>query len=548
MDCYEFFGLDREATQDEIRKAWARKVREHHPEIDPEGYQRANECYQRIINGEEGFSEPYEADLEEAIRLYRSENYERSIVKFKRLLLLYPQLTAARLFLAYAYYESGQYGDAAAQLELVLEEEPDRSDALRLLAYSYHWADEVEEAARCYESYLKRNRSDVKAAISFSALLRDQGRFLNAVDVLDASLRDCSNTNEQMDLHKAKLSVLFANGDQVKAEWALEALVREARNSPRMAKPQILEMLRNLGRELHREETGRMAKAVIGACLAIESDDAEMRTLYGDCQKRVELRNEWERIKIDDEICTGVTEAVRHSLLRSLNIPPDLKDGEYDQFQIALRHERILIRNYVDQLRLLESKYPSLASISQEFISSERAMMKKLFGPASEDFGMRYPAHRLEPFSHELKCPDYWMIVLIVILLGLCFISSSAWLIIAGAVTSYILFNKIARDGVSRKYALSAGRLCLVYRLHGYAYDLSCAVWAYRKHIDHYTNFIKTSETNSLQVKWRHKTIEIPANSGDQEKFCQAVMSACPNAVLGHTEEIKSSMSKHRIY
>ena len=58
MDPYSVLGVSRDASQDEVKKAYRRKARENHPDLNPndpnaaERMNEINEAYDRIMNPE----------------------------------------------------------------------------------------------------------------------------------------------------------------------------------------------------------------------------------------------------------------------------------------------------------------------------------------------------------------------------------------------------------------------------------------------------------------------------------------------------------------
>jgi curved DNA-binding protein CbpA len=48
MDAYAVLGVDTDATEEEIRRAWLAGVREHPPDRDPEGFRRLREAYDHL--------------------------------------------------------------------------------------------------------------------------------------------------------------------------------------------------------------------------------------------------------------------------------------------------------------------------------------------------------------------------------------------------------------------------------------------------------------------------------------------------------------------
>jgi curved DNA-binding protein CbpA len=52
-DPYKVLGLKRGASHQEIRRAYFRKVREHPPEIDPEGFKDVRAAYEQLRSAEQ---------------------------------------------------------------------------------------------------------------------------------------------------------------------------------------------------------------------------------------------------------------------------------------------------------------------------------------------------------------------------------------------------------------------------------------------------------------------------------------------------------------
>jgi curved DNA-binding protein CbpA len=48
MDAFAILGVERDATDEEIRSAWIAGVRDHPPDRDPRGFQRLREAYDRV--------------------------------------------------------------------------------------------------------------------------------------------------------------------------------------------------------------------------------------------------------------------------------------------------------------------------------------------------------------------------------------------------------------------------------------------------------------------------------------------------------------------
>ena len=81
MDPYNILGLDPSASMDEVKRAYRKKARENHPDLNPGDKEAAkrmndiNEAYDRIMNPDKYAAEDARRNAyAPACRLERSEN------------------------------------------------------------------------------------------------------------------------------------------------------------------------------------------------------------------------------------------------------------------------------------------------------------------------------------------------------------------------------------------------------------------------------------------------------------------------------------------
>jgi tetratricopeptide (TPR) repeat protein len=151
---YKILGVFSNSSDEEIKKAYFRRVREHPPEKDPEGF--------RVIRGAyETLSDPkarkkYDAlrkHGDEIVRLFSDAQKHREAKEWreaekclKRLLVLAPEEDAARNSLGLVHLEAGKSDEAVSAFEVLTKREPDIPVYWMNFGYAYcKKGDELKE-------------------------------------------------------------------------------------------------------------------------------------------------------------------------------------------------------------------------------------------------------------------------------------------------------------------------------------------------------------------------------------------------------------------
>lgn len=114
-DLYEVLGVPGDATQDEIRRAYAQLVRQYPPAQHPEEFQQIRRAYEVLSDpdrrAEYDSSVKYGAEvkrkLDEATRLAEAQNWLAAIPLLREVVAFVPELDEARHFLALCYRNAG---------------------------------------------------------------------------------------------------------------------------------------------------------------------------------------------------------------------------------------------------------------------------------------------------------------------------------------------------------------------------------------------------------------------------------------------------------
>ena len=132
-ELYERLGVAPAASDDEIKKAYFRMVRQHPPEKDPDGFKRLREAYdtlrdakaRRSYDAAQAHGEEIGLRLSRAIKLEEEERWNAAAEEFKRILLLDPELDFVYNRLALCLAEQGKFEEAADVYDRLLKRTQD---------------------------------------------------------------------------------------------------------------------------------------------------------------------------------------------------------------------------------------------------------------------------------------------------------------------------------------------------------------------------------------------------------------------------------------
>ena len=133
MDYYKILGLTSQASQNEIKRAYFRLLRQHSPETDPEGFRQIREAYEYLKaaqNEEEGplfppFKEPFAQRFADQIMSeFRRGNFTLARDTAKEAWKHFPDEIFFLYWLVKAQRRCGNTGNAAKNAELLVKKDP----------------------------------------------------------------------------------------------------------------------------------------------------------------------------------------------------------------------------------------------------------------------------------------------------------------------------------------------------------------------------------------------------------------------------------------
>ena len=161
MTDYEVLGIDTNADEKEIKKAYFRLIRTYSPEKDPEKFQQIRAAYERLSNPQKtslqiqdfplpdhAFANIYEQNF---LFEMQQQNYKKAIQYAEDALKNIGENAYFLLCLASACEQAGKYTKAAKQYEKILKEYPENNTICGKLAITYYYRGFFKKAFPYFE-------------------------------------------------------------------------------------------------------------------------------------------------------------------------------------------------------------------------------------------------------------------------------------------------------------------------------------------------------------------------------------------------------------
>lgn len=133
---YEILGIEKTATEQEIKKAYNKLLRKYSPEKEPEKYKEIREAYDTLRDSER--RKNYDAYFnhgdeiqkleEEANNLIEKEEYSQAERVLKKILILSPEIIHIRELLGDVFFFQKKYSESIRQYDTLIKEYNNNSD------------------------------------------------------------------------------------------------------------------------------------------------------------------------------------------------------------------------------------------------------------------------------------------------------------------------------------------------------------------------------------------------------------------------------------
>lgn len=198
---YEVLGVAFDADESEIKRAWARLVRVHTPDVDPDGNRRIGEAKATLLDPRARsdydaqllYGEDLQKLFEDAHDSMDAEDYDEAIKTYKEILALHPSSLDARNQMGLACAYSDKFEESVKHLQVLTKAAPDSALYAANLGGAYRrWSatDESkwEEAVRWYTRATELESYNSGHFVTLSELYIDREMYAEAEQALESAI------------------------------------------------------------------------------------------------------------------------------------------------------------------------------------------------------------------------------------------------------------------------------------------------------------------------------------------------------------------------
>ena len=203
MTDYEILGVNANAEQKEIKKAYFRLIRVHSPEKDPEKFQQIRAAYDRLTNSQTESQECFKFPLpdhpfaniytENIVCELKQQNYKKAIKCAEEAILYTGENAHFLLLLALACEREGKFGKAAKQYEKIWKEYPDNYSICGRLAVAYFYRGYYKKAWKYFETAYNEGMREHDFLTVYLSCANDNNKFQQAEQALLDILKSSKN-------------------------------------------------------------------------------------------------------------------------------------------------------------------------------------------------------------------------------------------------------------------------------------------------------------------------------------------------------------------
>ncbi len=315
---YQRLGISQNASTEEIKKAFYRKVREHPPEQDSEAYGKIREAYdvlsspvaRKEYDSMAQHGDKIKALEEEAAALLHHDppDAKTAIRKLKKAVVLGPEIGLLRDMLGNAYMVEEAYEDALAQYERAVSIDPENPSYQLHKGYAHRCLDHLTDAEKIFRNVWEEDRGDYESARALANVLFDQERVHEAHDVLDAAIDDDGKVDfEDFFCYYDKLHFLLYEDDRD----GLRSVLDTVKGLPKTEDDRLFAafMLGKVGSQLYDVGGHKVADHFLKAARELDPDNEDLKTLADINTTLVQLEEQVDTV-LDFDRIPGVLKQV----------------------------------------------------------------------------------------------------------------------------------------------------------------------------------------------------------------------------------------------
>ncbi|MDR1157668.1 MAG: DnaJ domain-containing protein [Oscillospiraceae bacterium] len=362
---YEWFGVEKTADAQQIKRAYYTLVKKYPPERFPEEYKRLRAAYDILSNERKRAAYDQNRSLpklaaylfEQAENLERLGRHAQAADVYEQTLKLHPELTQAQAALARAFERQGKIGKAISTWEKLCKKEPRNAEYAYKLALDYDHRGWNKKAHAQYRQALELDGGNAEywgALLNFHQNSPDRAE---AQLVCERGLRAMEERGIESIRLYAHAAVFHAQSDMEAAERYLDKIVRVMRagGGQHEDPAQTVCFLLESAREMHKPA---FVKYIQEMAAMLPHIDADLQEQLAEANRVVEIESLMEH---------GFP-SLFHDLFATLNNDCDCEQCKLNL--VAMEAHILAEKNaYRSKLLRLRKEYPHLYALHADFFN-----------------------------------------------------------------------------------------------------------------------------------------------------------------------------------
>lgn len=377
MTYYELLEVPSTADEQTIKRAWARMVRLHPPDKDPETNQRLNEAKQTLLDSvaradydaQQNFGDEIDELFEVANECMMEEDYYEAIRNYKEILALHPKSFAARNMLALAYAYDEDYAEATRQFDRLTSEAP--SSALYAANYGHilrRIGNRNADAEIWFRRAIDLESFNAEHHLSLARLYLSEDRYAEAESAVESAVAADGQTDiGDIDALMELTWVYLLSKQQERIPSVAERIAGILPDDPEARKYASFKFLRTAVELIEEYRSFPNAEFFIKAARRIDNDFGDAREYIEQLELHVRADREARQMKDDTSVHPEVIPALIAFTVHS-RLGFEFEDGYGDLLiGAAETWPQSEIRSAI---QFCQSRYPNACSMVSDVLPS----------------------------------------------------------------------------------------------------------------------------------------------------------------------------------
>lgn len=371
---YDILGINLEADEKEIKKAYVTMIRKYPPEKAPEEFKKIRKAFDVLINpnsrAEYIARLQYGSDIEELEKVANEAvdngNYDLAINQYKKILIIEPTMSFAKNSLALALIYNGQASEGIEQLLDLVRENPKNPLYLGNLAYAYKQNEDFDKAEENFIKALELDSTDERNLSTFMDIYISKKEYAKAVQYLEEGIENNSTEDFREFIYYYEIVRIHTYDDDAHAIKETIDQVIKVMPEDEELKDYICWRFYNLADDLYKSSIFNLAAVITEKIMKLDEENRSIINLYEECMELNHLVEEFTRLGNDNRIIKELKHPIFCYLYRfrfSNKKFEESVEGNLKEINEKILSDRKSIAKYI---KIFIKEYPDLYVLKKE--------------------------------------------------------------------------------------------------------------------------------------------------------------------------------------